>query len=193
VSARRPVRPAKPRKTTPRKRPAKAPANKTGRERGGMDWVKKRPVPVVNILIADSERASRSAASRVIQSLRGMRVVGEAQTSHEAVSATARLKPRIVLLDLQLSSDFGATLISVLRRRSSRSRVILLVGRASEDRIVEALSHGAVGCVTKKEIPLFLPKALEAVAAGEAWMSRKLVPKIVDRLAGFTAHPRKRK
>ena len=164
---------------------------KRGRERGGMEWVKKRPLPVVSILIADSERASRAAATRVIQSLRGMRIVGEAETGHEAVSATARLKPRIILLDLQLSSDFGATLISVLRRRSARSRVILLVGRASEDRIVEALSHGAVGCVTKKDIPLFLSQALEAVSSGEAWMSRKLVPKIVDRLAGFT--PKKRK
>jgi DNA-binding NarL/FixJ family response regulator len=166
---------------------------KAGRERGGMDWVKKRPIPVVSILIADPERASRAAATRVIQSLRGMRVIGEAQTGQEAVSATARLKPRVILLDLELSSEFGASLISILRRRSRRSRVSLLVGRASEDRIVEALSHGAVGCVTKKEIPLFLSKALEAVAAGEAWMSRKLVPKIVDRLAGFSARPKKRK
>lgn len=178
------ARRAKPRTT---KKPTK------GRERGGMEWVKKRPLPVVSILIADSERASRNAATRVIQSLRGMRIVGEAHTGHEAVSATARLKPHVVLLELQLSSEFGASLISVLRRRSARSLVILLVGRASEDRIVEALSHGAVGCVTKKEIPLFLSKALEAVASGEAWMSRKLVPKIVDRLAEFTARAKKRK
>ena len=180
------ARRAKPRTT-------KSPTKGRGRERGGMEWVKKRPLPVVSILIADSERASRNAATRVIQSLRGMRIVGEAHTGQEAVSATARLRPRVVLLDLQLSSEFGASLISVLRRRSARSRVILLVGRAAEDRIVEALSHGAVGCVTKKEIPLFLSKALEAVASGEAWMSRKLVPKIVDRLAEFTARAKKRK
>ena len=177
----------------PVKKRAKTPAKKRTRERGGMDWIKKRPIPVVNILIADPERASRNAATRVIQSLRGMRIIGEATTGQEAVSATARLKPRVILLDLQLSSEFGASLISILRRRSARSRVILLVGRASEDRIVEALSHGAVGCVTKQEIPLFLSKALEAVAAGEAWMSRKLVPKIVDRLAEYTARANKKK
>jgi DNA-binding NarL/FixJ family response regulator len=180
------ARRAKPRTT-------KSPTKGRSGDSGGMEWVTKRPLPVVNILIADPERASRNAATRVIQSLRGMRIVGEAHTGHEAVLATARLKPRVVLLDLQLSSEFGASLISVLRRRSARSRVILLVGRASEDRIVEALSHGAVGCVTKKEIPLFLSKALEAVASGEAWMSRKLVPKIVDRLAEFTARAKKRK
>jgi len=161
------------------------------RDRGGLEWVKKRPLPIVNVLIADAEKASRNAATRVIQSMRGMRIVGEARTGHEAVSATARLKPRVVLLDLQLSSEFGASLISVLRRKSTRTRVILLVGRVSEERTLEAFSHGAVGCVQKKHIARHLPEALEAVASGEAWMSRKLIPKIVDRLAAFTERKRK--
>ncbi|HEU5249577.1 MAG TPA: response regulator [Thermoanaerobaculia bacterium] len=149
--------------------------------------MKKRRMPVVNILIADRDRATRNAATRVIHSLRGMRIVGVAQTGLEAVSATARLKPRVVLLDLKLSSEFGASLISVLRRKSARTRVILLVGRAPQAKILEALSHGALGCVSKKDIERFLPEALEAVSSGEAWMSRKLIPKIMDRLAAFTA------
>jgi DNA-binding NarL/FixJ family response regulator len=162
-------------------------STKQRRERGGLDWVKKRPVPVINVLIADSDKRSRAVCVRTIHSVRGFRVVGEAATGLEAVSATAKLKPRVVLLDLELSSEFGASLISVLRHKSARTRVILLVGRASEERILEALSHGAVGCVTKKNIARFLPEALEAVSSGEAWMSRKLIPKIMDRLADFTA------
>ena len=156
------------------------------RTRGSLDWVRKRPLPIVNILIADRDRATRAAATRVIQSLRGMRIVGEAKSGLEAVSATARLKPRVVLLDLKLSSEFGAALVSVLRRKSARTRVILLVGRAPEAKILEALSHGAVGCVSKKDLERFLPEALVAVSSGEAWMSRKLIPKIMDRLAAFT-------
>jgi len=162
-------------------------ARASGRKRGSLAWVAKRPHQVVTILIADPDKAGRAACVRAIQRLRGMRVVGEAQTGLEAVSATARLKPRVVLLDLNLSSEFGATLIAILRRKSARTRVILLVGRASESRIIEALSHGAVGCVTKAEIARFLPEALVAVSSGEAWMSRKLIPKIMDRLAAFTA------
>lgn len=157
------------------------------RKRGSLDWVRKRPLPIVSVLIADRDKATRAAATRVIQSLRGMRIVGEAKSGLEAVSATARLKPRVVLLDLKLSSEFGATLVSVLRRKSARTRVILLVGRAPEAKILEALSHGAVGCVSKKDLVRFLPEALVAVSSGEAWMSRKLIPKIMDRLAAFTA------
>jgi DNA-binding NarL/FixJ family response regulator len=139
------------------------------RKGGNIDWVKKRPMPVVNILIADRDKATRAAATRVINSLRGMRIVGEAKSGLEAVSAV------------------GAALVSVLRRKSARTRVILLVGRAPEAKILEALSHGAVGCVNKKDLSRFLPEALVAVSSGEAWMSRRLIPKIMDRLAAFTA------
>lgn len=147
---------------------------------------------MVSILIAAPDKTTRTGCARVVQSLRGMRIVGEAQTGLEAVSATARLKPGVVLLDLKLASEFGATLISVMRRRSGRTRVILLVGRASEAKILEALSHGAVGCLSKKDVNRFLPEVLEAVASGEAWMSRKLIPKIMDRLAAFTARAESR-
>lgn len=160
-------------------------AKKAAKRGTGLEWVKRRRLPSVSVLIADSDKAGRAAATRVVQKLRGMRVVGEARTGLEAVSLTGRLKPRVVLLDLNLSSEFGASLISVLRRKSARTRVILLVGRAPENRIIEALSHGAVGCVTKNNLGRFLPEALEAVASGEAWMSRKLIPKIMDRLAAF--------
>ena len=167
-----------------RKRARAAPPK---RAKGSLDWVKKRPLPIVSILIADSDKKTRNAATRVIHSMRGMRIVGEAQSGLEAVSATARLKPRVVLLDLNLSSEFGASIVSVLRRKSARTRVILLVGRAPESRIMDALSHGAVGCVNKKDLDRFLPEALVAVSSGEAWMSRRLIPKIMDRLAAFTA------
>ena len=178
-------------KTVVRKTAAKKTvAKKTAKRGSDLDWVKRRRLPSVSILIADSDKASRAAATRAIQSLRGMRVVGEAGTGIEAVSMTGKLKPRVVLLDLNLSSEFGASLISVLRRKSSRTRVILLVGQAPENRILEALSHGAVGCVSKKNIGRFLPEALEAVAAGEAWMSRTLIPKIMDRLAAFVESER---
>jgi DNA-binding NarL/FixJ family response regulator len=167
---------------SPKKR--RLPSRKSG---GGLSWVNKRPMPVVTVLVADREKATRTACIRVIQSVRGMRLVAEASSGSEAVSATARFKPRVTLLDLKLSSEFGATLVSILRRKSARSRVILLVGREPESKILEALSHGAVGCIRKTEIARFLPEALVAVSAGEAWMSRKLIPKIMDRLAAFTA------
>ena len=139
-----------------RKKAAK-PAKRTAKRPGGsLEWVKRGRTPSVTILIADSEKSSRAEATRAIQSLRGMRVVGEAGTGIEAVSMTGRLKPRVVLLDLNLSSEFGASLISVLRRKSARP--VILLRRVSRG-LIEALStapsaafeeeHGAVptGCL----------------------------------------------
>jgi len=43
-----------------RKRSRAAPSK---RAKGSLDWVKKRPLPVVNILIADSDKKARNAAA----------------------------------------------------------------------------------------------------------------------------------
>jgi DNA-binding NarL/FixJ family response regulator len=48
-----------------------------------------------------------------------------------------------------------------------------------------ALSNGARGYLKEKAISSFLPKAVRQVEAGEAWVPRKMVGKIVDRLARY--------
>ena len=65
-------------------------SRKPVRQPGGLDWIKKRPVPIINVLIADSDRKSRAACIRTLQGVRGVRIVGEAATGLEAVSATAK-------------------------------------------------------------------------------------------------------
>ena len=123
------------------------------RAKNGLEWVKRRRLPSVSILIADSDKASRAAAVRAIQSLRGMRVVGEAGTGLEAVSMTGRLKPRVVLLDEPFSAmdrDLRRELaIDVKRFADDLNVPILLVthhrneARAMGDRGI-LISRGAI-------------------------------------------------
>lgn len=154
-------------------------------------------MPPISVVIADRERASRVACLRLLEHEKNIKVVAEARSSLEAVIAAATLKPRILLLDLGLSRRDGIAVLSTLRQRSPRSKVILLVGRASETRLLELLSHGAQGYLEKRVLRTFLPKAVRVVNAGEAWVPRKMVGKIVDRLARLTtrqkARPRARR
>jgi DNA-binding NarL/FixJ family response regulator len=61
--------------------------------------------------------------------------------------------------------------------------MILLTRRSSEAPILEVLCLGARGYLKETDISAFLPKAVRQVEAGEAWVPRKMVAKIVDRLA----------
>jgi two-component system NarL family response regulator len=117
----------------------------------------------------------------------GIRVVGQARSGLEAISCTGQFRPRIILLDLSLARAEGSVLIPALRQKSPSTKVILLTDRASEARTLEALAQGARGYLDRSMVDKFLARAVRVVDAGEAWVPRKMVAKIMDRLAGMTA------
>ena len=143
-------------------------------------------MPPITVVIADREKASRAACLRLLRPEKGIRVVGEARSGLEAIAVT-RLMPRILLLDVNMAAGNGVALLRILRQKSPRTKVILLTRRASEARILDVLSHGARGYLEKKVLRTFLPKAVRLVDAGQAWVPRKMVAKILDRLAHLTA------
>jgi DNA-binding NarL/FixJ family response regulator len=139
-------------------------------------------VPPITVVIADHDRRTRAACADLLEPVKGIAVVGKARSAREAVRAV-RLKPRILLLDLALSGSRRHALVPVIRRQSPGTKVILLTERASERRILDALAQGAPGYLDKRSVQALLPKAVRVVAAGEAWVPRRMISKIVDRLA----------
>ncbi len=143
-------------------------------------------MPSITVLIAEPQKVERAACVRLLAPESGIRVVGEARTGLELIASTGRLRPRIVLLDLALARSGGTSLIPALRQKSPNTRIILLTDRASEARTLEALAHGARGYLDKSLVATFLARAVRVVDAGEAWVPRKMVARIMDRLASLT-------
>ncbi len=144
-------------------------------------------MPVITVLIADPDKASRDMCLSLLKHERGIRVVGEARSGLEVIASSVKFRPAILLLELGLSHGNGVSLIPVIREKSPQTKVILLVSGSSDARILEALSYGAVGSLEKRTLKTFLAKAVRVVDAGEAWVSRKIVAKILDRLAHLTS------
>jgi DNA-binding NarL/FixJ family response regulator len=140
----------------------------------------------ITVVVAERQRADRQACRRLLERERGIRVVGEVRSPLEAITTMGRLRPRILLLDLALARPEGRPLIPALRQKSPQTRVILLTGRGSAARTLEALSHGARGYLDRSVIDTFLARAVRVVDAGEAWIPRKMVARIMDKLAGLT-------
>src|SRR5262245_15611608 len=145
-------------------------------------------MPPITVVVADQEQTSRAVCLDLLQPLKDVTVVGKVTSALGAVAA-ARLKPRVLLLDLNLTLSQGPHdgLLPAIRRQSPRTRVILLTRRVSERRILDALAQGPPGYLEKRALRTFLPKAVRRVAAGEAWVPRRMIAKIVDRLADLNA------
>ena len=141
----------------------------------------------ITVLIADDKEARRVFCLSLLQNEEGIQVLGEATSDLEAVTLMVRLKPRILLLSSNLLKGKDSPLLLSLRQRSPQTSVILLTRRAPVARILEALSHGARGYLEEKVLSTYLPKAVRCVDAGEAWVPRKMVARIIDCLARLTA------
>lgn len=140
----------------------------------------------ITVVIAERQHADRAACLRLLEAESGIRVVGEAKSGLEAITSTGHLRPRILLLDLALTRAQGSPLIPALRQKSPQTKVILLTDGASEARTLEALAHGARGYLDRALLTTFLARAVRVVDAGEAWVPRKMVTRIMDRLASLT-------
>jgi len=141
----------------------------------------------ITVLISDHDGARRAACVRLLQAEKGIRLAGRARSGLEDLSSLAKLKPRILLISLNLFKENEIADIYFLRQISPQTKVILLTRRGPETRILKALSYGARGYIEEKFLETFLAKAVRHVDAGEAWVSRKMVAKIIERLARLTA------
>jgi DNA-binding NarL/FixJ family response regulator len=142
----------------------------------------------ITVVVADEERERRATCLRLLEADRGIRVVREAETAAETL-ASARLAPRILLVDAKLAMRGGAPILPAFRRLSPSTKVIVLAGSSSGAAVLPALALGAQGCLNRRMMRPLLPKAVRKVAGGEPWISRKLLPRIIETVTRMRSTP----
>ena len=140
----------------------------------------------ISVVVADPEKERRAACLRRLSPEEGIRVVAEAGSARETLAA-ARFLPRILLIDSSLAKGPGLALMQLFRRRSPETRIIVLTGQTSRSSLLDAITHGAHGCLNRRQIRAFLPKAVRKVDQGEPWVSRKMLPSLIEAVARLTA------
>jgi DNA-binding NarL/FixJ family response regulator len=142
----------------------------------------------ISVVITDRRKACRTTCRSLLAPEKGIRVVAEARTGLEAVRTVSRLKPTVLVLDGGLSAGNAMPLLPLILRKSPRTRVLLLTDGApgARNRTLDGLSYGARGYLEKSTVRQYLPHAVRVLAEGQAWVPRKMVARIMDRLAAMT-------
>jgi DNA-binding NarL/FixJ family response regulator len=133
----------------------------------------------ITVVVADEEKERRAACLRILESEKGIRVIGEAGTVAETLRL-ARLAPRILLLDSRLAMGRRTVVMPVFRRNSPNTKVIVMTGQTSRTALLDVLAHGAHGYLNRRVLRAFLRKAVRKVDEGEPWVSRKMLPPIIE-------------
>ncbi|MCP3769895.1 MULTISPECIES: response regulator [unclassified Streptomyces] len=105
--------------------------------------------PGVRICLADDHTLMRDGLKEVLRTATGFAVVGEASTGTEAVVLVARLRPDVLLLDIEMPGPQASETIRHLARIAPETRVLVLTMHDDPDMVHKLLAAGASGYLLK--------------------------------------------
>jgi DNA-binding NarL/FixJ family response regulator len=144
----------------------------------------------ITVVVA-AEPRDRALCRSLLPPAAGIAVVADVDVGEAALAAVARLRPQMLLLDLQRPRLDALAALPRIRLQSPRTRVILLTSRRIPAALIlEGLRRGARGYLDRAAFRPFLLKAVRAVDAGEAWVPRQMVSRILDQLVRLSAAER---
>jgi DNA-binding NarL/FixJ family response regulator len=103
------------------------------------------------LLIVDDHAAFRESASALLEA-EGFAVVGEAADGDEAMAAVERLRPQVVLLDIQLPDLDGFAVAERLAAVRDPPRVVLISSREATAYGPRLAAAAAQGFIPKREL-----------------------------------------
>ncbi|MDZ4277657.1 MAG: response regulator transcription factor, partial [Dehalococcoidia bacterium] len=98
-------------------------------------------------------------------------VVGDAASGREAILATEKLMPDVVLMDMVMPGLNGLEATRQIRKRFPKTRVLILTGYMEDEQIIGALRAGAAGYVVKRSDTAELLLGIQAVHRGNTYFS----------------------
>ncbi|ANJ26084.1 response regulator transcription factor [Agromyces aureus] len=137
------------------------------------------------ILIAEDQRMMRSALTTLLDLEHDLTVVGGVERGDEVVAAAERLRPDVVLLDIELPGRNGLDVIAPLLAAVPECVVIVVTTFGRPGYLGRALAAGARGFLVKDDPVEQLAAAIRRVRSGE----RVVDPKLAAEALGTSDSP----
>ena len=140
------------------------------------------------VVIADDQTLVRGGFRLILNSA-GIPVVAEAADGQEAVTATLRHRPDVVLMDIRMPEMDGLEATRRILASRADVRIIILTTFDLDRYVYTALSAGASGFLLKDVSPEHLIAAVRLVRCGDALLAPSITRRLVERFAPREVEP----
>ncbi len=137
------------------------------------------PGPIRTLLVDDHQLVRLGLRKTLEMGARNLTVCGEATTGEEAVEAVRRLRPDIVLLDLNMPGMGGIEALRIMVRTRPAPRVMVLTSHSEPPYPAIVLREGAGAYLSKKAGIDEIVRAIHVVMQGGRYLSADLADAIV--------------
>jgi two-component system chemotaxis response regulator CheB len=106
--------------------------------------------PRIRVLLVDDSGPTRAEVARILEASCGAEVVGAAGDGEQALREAERLRPELILLDLQMPRMDGFTFLRLLMARQP-TPVVVISAQSRKTDVFKALELGALDFVPKPD------------------------------------------
>uniref|UniRef100_UPI0025E4D903 response regulator n=1 Tax=Lapillicoccus sp. TaxID=1909287 RepID=UPI0025E4D903 len=137
--------------------------------------------PPLRIVVVDDQALVRSGFAMILSVEPDLEVVGEASDGRTAIEVVERLRPDLVLMDVQMPVMDG---IEATREIVARdlAKVVILTTFDHDDYLVDALRAGASGFLLKNAEPERLVDAVRVVGRGHALLAPEVTRRVIEQM-----------
>lgn len=125
----------------------------------------------LRILLVDDHKILRDGLRLRLQQEPGFTVVGEAASAQEAYACADKLKPELVIIDVDLPDDTGIVATQKLLAAHPEVKILVLTGMTDPKVAQDVLMSGARGFLRKEEASEELVRAIHVVMSGKNYLS----------------------
>ncbi len=134
---------------------------------------------MINVFLVDDHELVRTGIRRLLEDVRGIKVVGEADSGEIAVQWCRNNDTDIVLMDMNMPGIGGIEATRRILRLNPDVKVIVISIHGEEPYPTKVMQAGAAGYLTKGAAPMEMINAIRQVKAGQRYLS----PEIAQQMA----------
>lgn len=128
----------------------------------------------ISILLVDDHKLIRESWSFILNSDARFQVIGETSNGEEAVEVAKEKKPKIVLMDINMTPVNGFEATKLIRKFSPGSKIISISMHSMPAYARKMLQMGAMGYVTKNSSKDELLNAIIEVNSGRKYICEEV-------------------
>ncbi|WP_026960580.1 MULTISPECIES: UvrY/SirA/GacA family response regulator transcription factor [Aliagarivorans] len=134
---------------------------------------------MINVFLVDDHELVRKGIRRILEDVRGFKVIGEAQSGEEAVQWCRQNQASVILMDMNMPGIGGVEATRKILRYNPDAKIIVLTVHTENPFPAKVMQAGACGYLTKSAAPEEMLNAIRAVNAGQRYLS----PEIAQQMA----------
>lgn len=144
---------------------------------------------MINIVIVDDHAILRRGLTQIITECGDMKVVGEAETSAQALRLIREKTCDVMLLDITLPDRNGIETLKLVRKEAPKLQVLMLSSHPENQYAVRALKSGAAGYLTKQSAAAQLVSAIRQVYSGRKYVTAAVAEELANTIDQDTERP----